>query len=1266
MAPCPWSAFRRHRRLGVTLAVAALLLAIALIAPAHRASLGPAIQLGLSKLVSPDSVGPGSLVTYRIMVTNPSALHVDGLVLTDTLPLGFDYVRGSSRISVNGVTISASEPSVESRTLIWSDLTLPPARQDSFYGIHTFVQRRTDSDHLNYQLDRARDLMGQGAFVTQLFDWIETSWAGPQDWMRDFVARAYDRDLNPIIRLAGGKGTEFWYKPKPGADGHYTAWVQAFRRVVEQLPRRDGHRLYIQIWNEPNLHEEWEGQADAQQYGRFLVEMASALRSIGDPRIVIVNAPLSPGAGDPIGIYYLQYLDDMLDVPGATWAFDVWGSHPYPNNHPPEYNLHNGTATYGDATIDLYRRELEVLARHGRSGLQVLLTETGYALGQAHFSFEGFAPIAEANRADYIERALRDYWGRWPEVIGVCPYELVDPLGDWAVWDWLYPDGRSHQQYDAVRAMGKEVDPVTSTVEITFQATASSALGTHYNRTWVSAPGAAAQSTGDTAPVAVVAPTPTATATRTRTSTASPTPTLSATASPSAQATRTPTGTLPTPSGSPTCTPSPTSTPECRDALVNGGFETDDGWQISSTDHPAGYHTGVVRSGRRSMRVGIDIGDNVRSYSSVWQEIALPADAPDPELGFWYRADSTDTAGDRFYVRLEDTNGAVLESVPELRINVTDWTYRELSLADYRGTIIRVRLGAYNDGGDGVTAIYVDDASVTTCGIMPGPTPTTTLGPSPSVTHSPTWPSPTRSQTATATASPSPTQPPPPECSELILDGSFELGSEAWSIPDTGYPGAYVTAVTHSGQRAVRLGIVSTEDNVYSFSSVAQTVHIPAGMGLTTLTFWYYPLSGTDANDLQYVLIQDAQGTSDWVFRQRSDSQAWALWSHILPPAFYGQDVTLRFGVVNDGEGTVTAMYVDDVSLVACRGGAGTHGVLFLPVVIRQASPVEATQLPASTGSGRVGTAAARWRSLASLEMVGSDDAPRRVAMDLLRNRLLVSRGRHLWCFDADTGAECGQTELPASIWALTIYQRSRFAYASLRDQDTVAVLEAETLRLHALVSGISKPSGLATSAERLYVTATGSDELVALDLGSHAIIRRIAVGDAPYAVALSGEGHEAYVANAGTDTISIVDTSAAVQVGTVALGGMGHPQNLALDNLRHRLYVSYALSANRTALAGIDLQSAQVTSRLLQVAGRPLVSAYDLQVDPLNGQLYVLDWDRIIVLEGNRLSVQEVWPVAAQSGPLTFCLDPVRRRLYVQGLQAGPSSVLWTELRSR
>ena len=1298
-------------------------------------------QVTLSKSVQPTTVAAGGYVTYTITLTNSGNAAAEGITVRDTLPAGFAYRSGTTRVSLNGATVSTANPAVSGRTLTWSGFKLPSSRSDSFYGVHTFVQRRSESGYIDYQLTRSTELMGNGAYVTQLFDWIGTDWQGPQNWMRDFVNKAYDRALTPVVRLAGGRGT-YWIKPKPDADGSYTTWAQAFKRVVQGLPRRDGRWLYVQIWNEPNLNGEWEGQANPSEYGRFLVDTAAAIRSIGDPRIVILNAPLSPG-----GEYYqLDYLEDMLtSIPATLWAFDVWASHPYPNNHPPEYNIHNGTARYPDATIDLYQQELEILARHGRSGVKVLLTETGYALYQADFYFEGYPAINEANRADYIMRAFRDYWSRWPEVIGVCPFELVDPEEQWWVWDWLWNDGRSHQQYDTVKALDKSYSPVSSVLRITFQAEAASTAGTYYNDVSATANNATIPSATHVAPVTVYLPTPTRTSTptRTRTPTTSPTTTptttetwtptstitltpedtqtptpsatpaasLTATAflTPTISETPTPTGTptsytptdTPTPTWTPTLMPSPTRTqtptvtttplptptttvtpsptPGCSDLIANGGFETTEVWQISSSAYPAAYTTARAHSGQRSMRLGIESGNNVRSYSTVAQRITIPADASDIRLSCWYYSQSTDTNGDFGYISVyHDSLNAELQRLRTIRENSQTWTHCEYVLNAFRGMTVRVLFGTYNDGQNGLTAMYVDDVAVPVCGLTPTPIASATLSPTPTATPTRTLtrtytpsPSPTATWTATASPTNTPTKTvlptpspsltmtltpsPTPGCSDLVVDGGFEWDDEAWHIPPTAYSAGYTTTYAHSGQRSMRLGIASGS-NVYSYSTVWQAIHVPANAQDAVLTFWYYLVSGDTVGDLQYALIQDEHGLIlNWALSVRSNAQTWTLKEYSLA-AYKGEDIRISFGVYNDGGSGTTAMYVDDVSAPICGltpTPSATAGVssarVFLPVILRPSG--EEGELhgavsaePTLVSDFRPGVHTL-WKAP---EPDAAPDLIQGVALNPSNDLLYMAAGKAIWVLDAGTGKTIAYIPLDTAPRGLAVDVAANRVYAALWEVDALAVIDGAQQTLWKVVPGIPGASGVAVGDDYVYVTATHGDELIIVDRPNCAIINRVAIGNAPYAVAYDPGRQRVYVGNAGEDTVSIVDGHNGALVNTVKLGGLGHPQGLALDSIRDRLYVTYALSPKYRAVAVIDACSGQILSRLVGNEKRSLLGAYGIAVDPLRGWVYVTTVDEVLALAGETLRVVKVTSGAGPAYAFGLCVSPVEERLYI------------------
>jgi uncharacterized repeat protein (TIGR01451 family) len=1240
------------------------------LAPVGLANPGPV--LSLSKSVQPAAVSSGGVVTYTITLSNGGDATAEGISVSDSLPPGFSYRAGTSRITLNGVIISTANPVLSGQTLTWSGFRLPPGRSGSYYGIHAMVQSRRDMDYIEYQLGKSLELMGSGAYVAQLFDWIDTTWAGPQPWMVNFVNEAYERGLTPVIRLAGGRGAA-WYKPKTDPDGSYWTWTQAFKRVVQGLPVPDGRWLYVQVWNEPNLNEEWEGAASPREYGRFLVEMAAALRSIGNPRIVILNAPLSPGGE----YYYLDYLEDMItEVPASLWAFDVWASHPYPNNHPPEYNLHSGTARYTDATIDLYQKELAILAGHGRTGVKVLLTETGYALGHADYSFEGYPAVNEDNRADYIRRAYRDYWSQWPEVIGVCPYELVDPTQQWMPWDWLWADGRTHAQYDSVLAMSKAASPVSSTLRVTFQALAPQTPGTYRNDATVSAANAGSITLLQAAPLTVVLPTPTRTATTTRTPTATwtpvatatrtatPQPTFTATASAS-PATATPTRTstvtrTATPTPTETEVPPPTSTatvsptPDCAELLENGGFESDASWQILTSTYPATYTTSLWLGGERSMQLGIPSGAPVYSWSSVAQAITIPLNATGVRLTCWYYTRSGDTAGDLGYISLyHATMVSELRRLATIREDNQAWTRAEfdLNLTGLKGQTVRVVFGVHNDAAGGTTAMWVDDVSVTTCTALPtptgAPTPSATRTWTPTATASgtPVWTlTPTASPTRTAAPSPTPVESSSPEptagCTDRVAGGDFEQDNPAWLSQSSCQP-AYWTGLAHGGVRSMRTGIDPGSMST-CYSTIYQVVDVPASAGNVSLSFWYYATSDDSAGDRHYALLQSETGTTLYSFfnRYRNENE-WLQVNGFSLDEFRGQKLRLSFGAYNDGNGLTSRMFIDDVVVRQCGITS-----LYLPILLLEGGST------AGSAVSRVAGQMVANNLLWSLPTAEGEAAGAGLAIDVERGRLFVAGGRVVRVLEAATGRELSRVALPSEARGLAVDPATGRCFAALWRASSIAVLDPAAGRVESLVGGVDGPGGVCVTGDRIWVSATGSNELLALDPASYAIMQRVPVGDAPFALLCDPAGATVYVGNAGEDSVAVVDGRTGAVRKVVQLGGLGHPAALALDGHLGRVYVTYALAPKYRAIAMLDAATGEVLGRLTGTEEEPLFGAYGIAADPTAGLLYVTTHRGLLALSAADLSIAGRALPADESGSLAYsfglAVDSGSGRLYV------------------
>ena len=186
----------------------------------------------------------------------------------------------------------------------------------------------------------------------------------------------------------------------------------------------------------------------------------------------------------------------------------------------------------------------------------------------------------------------------------------------------------------------------------------------------------------------------------------------------------TPTSTqAPLPSITPVATvlPSPTSLPPgyiCAETLVNGGFESGEGWRFGDTKLRGHYTSARAHSGMRSALLGNDFSRaNVRSYSSIRQNVFLPADKTMASLEFWYWNDSDLEPGDYQEVVLLD--GRTMRTLKILwRTNSasSQWEYKRFDISQYLGRNIVVYFNVYNNGGQGRAAMLVDDVSLKVCG----------------------------------------------------------------------------------------------------------------------------------------------------------------------------------------------------------------------------------------------------------------------------------------------------------------------------------------------------------------------------------------------------------------------------------------------------------------------------------------------------------------------------------------------------------------------
>lgn len=183
--------------------------------------------------------------------------------------------------------------------------------------------------------------------------------------------------------------------------------------------------------------------------------------------------------------------------------------------------------------------------------------------------------------------------------------------------------------------------------------------------------------------------------------------------------------------------------PGCSNLLLNSNFEAATDWVIKTATYPSAYTTEFAYSGSQSMRSGISLSipnpfPNIWTTSEFYQPVTIPADAYLAQLRVrllprsaeWYAADapvvaeSNNTYDPEALAAAEAQYGFIMDTTGlNTRVmlfkwyheNSAYWLYRQFDLTNFRGQAISVLFGAANDGWNGNTALYVDDAYLEVC-----------------------------------------------------------------------------------------------------------------------------------------------------------------------------------------------------------------------------------------------------------------------------------------------------------------------------------------------------------------------------------------------------------------------------------------------------------------------------------------------------------------------------------------------------------------------
>jgi YVTN family beta-propeller protein len=427
-------------------------------------------------------------------------------------------------------------------------------------------------------------------------------------------------------------------------------------------------------------------------------------------------------------------------------------------------------------------------------------------------------------------------------------------------------------------------------------------------------------------------------------------------------------------------------------------------------------------------------------------------------------------------------------------------------------------------------------------------------------------------------------------CQELVQNGGFEDGT-AWVVGSTPRPARYTSDQAHSGERSVLLGLVPGESDIRSYSSVRQSVTVPAGTYSTTLTFWSYPVSGLDGGDRQECLLLDEQDKLLAILMRTNDNTAaWTEVSYDLS-AYAGQTVSLYFNAYNDGDDEgVTGFYLDDVSVKSCA----------IP-----GPPPPPPCYPALRASVEVG------------------QMPHGVAVNSAARRVYVANhgDNTLSAVNGETYELVGTVAVGDGPNGVAYSPASDMIYVANRNANAVMVLRASDYGLVKTVGVGSQPDGLAVNAasNRIYVANYGSGTVSMIDGATNSVIQNLAVGAEPAMVAVNPLTDKAYVSLHGAGRVAVIDGTGNVSQVDISSAG---PYGIAVDTLRDLVYVA-TIDTARIAVIDGSTDTLLGWAEIRRLPGGEAVPLRMIAVNPsagTSGHVFVttagedLGWNKLLM----------------------------------------------------
>ena len=207
--------------------------------------------------------------------------------------------------------------------------------------------------------------------------------------------------------------TEEGLPDAPRTSDEVATYAKNAARAAEFIRERYGglyKTIAYEVWNEPNLNFEWEGNPNPAEYVALLRATSLAIRQ-ADPQAIIVSGAPSPG-GDYDD---LKFLEGMY-TNGAKGLMDAVGSHPYGGPWPVDHPTGIDEAGNGWPYFRKAEAQRAIMEQYGDTDTPIWATEFSWLAGVPNCDFGEHTrwQVTPQQQADYLVWAYQYAQQNWP------------------------------------------------------------------------------------------------------------------------------------------------------------------------------------------------------------------------------------------------------------------------------------------------------------------------------------------------------------------------------------------------------------------------------------------------------------------------------------------------------------------------------------------------------------------------------------------------------------------------------------------------------------------------------------------------------------------------------------------------------------------------------------------------------------------------------------------------------------------------------------